>query len=68
MEGTVKFFNEHRGFGFIETKDGMSFFVHHSGIVSKDDFKTLIKDERVSFDLKPDIKGEMAVNVQTLDA
>ena len=63
MEGKVKFFNEHRGFGFIETKDGLSFFVHHSGIISNDDYKTLMKDERVSFDLKANPKGEEAVNV-----
>ena len=67
MEGTVKFFNENRGFGFVETDDGLSFFVHHSGIISDDDYKTLMKDEKVSFDLKPDIKGEMAVNVTPIN-
>ena len=61
--GTVKWFNEKKGYGFIEQEEGGSdVFVHHSGINAAG-FKTLREGERVSFDIEPGQKGPRAVNV-----
>jgi CspA family cold shock protein len=61
--GIVKWFNEKKGFGFIEQEDGGSdVFVHHSGI-NASGFKTLKEGERVSFDIEQGEKGPRAVNV-----
>ncbi len=64
-EGKVKWFNERKGFGFIEQDDGSDVFVHFSAIQS-DGFKTLYEGQRVSFDVKQGEKGPAAENVKLL--
>ena len=60
--GVVKWFNEKKGFGFIEQEDGSEVFVHFSGI-SGTGFKTLKEGDKVTFDVEPGQKGPRAVNV-----
>jgi CspA family cold shock protein len=64
-EGTVKWFNEQKGFGFIEKAEGGDVFVHYSAIQS-DGFKTLAEGQRVSFDVAQGKKGPAAENVRAL--
>ena len=61
-EGTVKWFNERKGFGFIQQEDGPDVFVHYTGI-NGTGFRTLNEGDRVSFDIKEGDKGPTAVNV-----
>ena len=63
IEGTVKWFNDSKGFGFIEQENGDDVFVHHSAINS-DGFKSLNEGERVSFEVEEGQKGPAAVNVK----
>lgn len=60
--GTVKWFNESKGFGFLTTEDGKDVFVHFSSIQG-DGFKTLAEGQSVSFDIEQGPKGPRAVNV-----
>ena len=64
-EGIVKWFNDRKGYGFIEQEDGPDVFVHHSGINAAG-FKTLREGERVTFDIEQGNKGPAAVNVTTV--
>ena len=66
MTGTVKWFNDDRGFGFITPKDGSKdVFVHYSAIQS-DDFKSLMEGQEVSFTMENGMKGPAAGNVVAL--
>ena len=64
-DGTVKWFNERKGYGFIEQEDGPDVFVHHSGI-NGNGFKTLREGDRVTFDIEQGNKGPSAVNVNVV--
>jgi CspA family cold shock protein len=60
--GTVKWFNDAKGFGFISQEGGEDVFVHFSAI-SAGGFRSLAEGERVEFDLVPGPKGKQAANV-----
>ncbi len=60
MKGTVKFFNEMKGFGFIAGEDGKEYFVHKTGLA---DGVTLNENDPVNFDVEEGDKGPKAVNV-----
>ena len=64
-EGTVKWFNDSKGFGFISCEDGSDAFVHHSTIQG-DGFKSLAEGDAVSFEVEAGEKGPRAINVVKL--
>ena len=62
-EGTVKWFSDKKGYGFIEQEDGKDLFVHFSAI-DMDGFKTLTGGDRVSFEINESDRGPEARNVK----
>ncbi len=64
-EGTVKWFNEKKGFGFIVHDDGRDIFVHYSSI-EMPGFKKLVEGDRVSFEIKEGDRGPQAANVKKI--
>jgi CspA family cold shock protein len=63
-QGTVKWFNSEKGFGFITPDDGSKdVFVHYSNVVG-DGYKSVAEDQRVEFDIVPGDKGPQAQNVR----
>ena len=61
-EGIVKWFDDRKGYGFIEQANGPDVFVHHSGI-NGSGFKSLNEGDNVTFDIEQGKKGPSAVNV-----
>ena len=66
-KGKVKWFNDQKGFGFIEQESGPDVFVHHASITG-DGFKTLAEGEAVEFDVTQGPKGPKAENVRRVGA
>jgi len=64
-QGTVKWFNSSKGFGFISREEGEDVFVHFKSIVS-DGFKSLSEGNKVEFDVEKTAKGLQAVNVKVI--
>jgi CspA family cold shock protein len=64
-QGSVKWFSDEKGFGFIEQEDGSDVFVHHTAI-TMDGFRTVTEGQRVEFDLEQSDRGPRAVNVRTI--
>lgn len=64
-KGTVKWFNESKGYGFITCEDGTDVFVHYNSIQGEG-FKTLMEDQEVEFDVVAGNKGNQADNVRVL--
>ncbi len=65
FEGKVKWFNESKGYGFIQQDNGQDVFVHYSSI-SGDGFKTLAEGQRVKFDIVEGDRGPKAANVMKI--
>ncbi|MCB0073305.1 MAG: cold shock domain-containing protein [Caldilineaceae bacterium] len=65
MTGTVKWFSDQKGFGFIAQEGGKDVFVHHSAIVA-DGFRTLAEGDRVEFTIEQGPKGPSAVGVRRI--
>lgn len=66
--GTVKWFNDSKGFGFITPESGGDdLFAHFSAIQSNGGFRTLKEGQRVSFDVTAGPKGQQAANIRPLD-
>ena len=65
LQGTVKWFNDQKGFGFISSSDGSDYFVHYSSIVG-DGFKTLPEGAQVQFNIENSDRGPRAVEVSVI--
>ena len=65
MKGTVKWFNNQKGYGFISDENGKDVFVHYSGLAG-DGFKSLDEGQKVEYDVQDGAKGPQAVNVVKL--
>jgi CspA family cold shock protein len=62
--GTVKWFNNEKGYGFIKRDNGDDVFVHHTAIADQQGYRTLNEGDRVEFELKEGPKGLAAENVK----
>lgn len=65
MQGTVKWFNSEKGYGFIQVEGGNDVFVHYTAIMG-DGFRTLEEGQRVEFDIVEGQRGPQAANVTKL--
>lgn len=65
-QGTVKWFNDTKGFGFIRTEDGTEVFVHHTAIQAEG-YRSLKEGEKVEFELEAGPKGPKASNVRIMN-
>lgn len=65
MKGTVKWFNNQKGYGFISDAEGRDVFVHYSGL-NMEGFKTLEEGQEVEYEVTEGAKGPQAVNVTPL--
>ena len=65
VTGTVKWFNDQKGYGFIAREGGKDVFVHHSAIVAEG-FRSLAEGDRVEFSIEQGPKGPAAVNVRKI--
>ncbi len=65
-QGTVKWFNDTKGYGFLQSDDGQDIFVHHSDIQA-DGFRSLTEGTRVEFEMVQSEKGPKALNVHMID-
>ena len=66
--GTVKWFNNDKGYGFIKRESGEDVFVHHTAIVGQAGYRTLKEGEQVEFEVKQGPKGLQAENVTRSEA
>lgn len=66
MRGTIKFFDNSKGYGFIRDENEHDAFVHYSDIVSERSFKNLCEGQMVEFDVMKTEKGTQAVNVKVV--
>jgi CspA family cold shock protein len=66
QQGRVKWFNNEKGYGFIERDDGEDVFAHYSSIEADDRFKTLHKGDVVSFEIEDSEKGPKAVRIHCI--
>jgi CspA family cold shock protein len=64
-QGTVKWFNDQKGFGFITSSDGKDYFVHHTSIIGEG-FKSLPEGQEVQFEVAQGEKGPKAVQVSVI--
>ncbi|HOJ27782.1 MAG TPA: cold-shock protein [Spirochaetota bacterium] len=64
-KGTIKWFNEKKGFGFISKEDGSDVFVHYTGIIGNG-FRTLKEGQKVEFEIESSDKGPRAVSVRAI--
>jgi len=65
--GTVKWFNNDKGYGFLKRESGEDVFVHHTAIVGQSGYRTLKEGEQVEFEVKQGPKGLQAENVTKHD-
>lgn len=65
--GTVKWFNEAKGFGFISPEDGGEDLFAHFSAIQGQGFKTLRENQKVSFDMTTGPKGKQAANIRSMD-
>ena len=65
LKGTVKWFNDDKGYGFISAEDGNDYFAHFSQI-NREGFKSLKEGEEVTFEITEGAKGPQASNIETV--
>lgn len=66
MQGSVKWFSDEKGYGFLKADDGKDYFAHFTGI-NQAGFKTLEEGQRVSFTLEDNDRGPVAINVTVIE-